>query len=65
MQIDELSLEVSFVVLPSQPVYPGSGIAFEREERQPKKIDTDVVKERGEPFLLPLPCNLSYAVQRL
>ena len=28
-------------------------------------FDRDVVEERGEPFLLPLPCGLPYALQRL
>ena len=40
-------------------------VPLQLEERQPEKVDIDVVKERGEPFLLPLPCCLSYAFQRL
>jgi hypothetical protein len=31
----------------------------------PECIDVDVVEERGELFLLPLPCGVPYAVQRL
>jgi hypothetical protein len=49
------------------PVYgprAGCGVPFQLKEREPKEIDADVVEERGEPFLLPLPCCLSYAFQR-
>jgi hypothetical protein len=28
-------------------------------------FDADVMEERGELFLLPLPCDLTYALQRL
>jgi hypothetical protein len=65
MQIHEPELEVCRIVLPRQSVYAGRGVPLQLEERQPEKIDIDVVKERGEPFLLPLPCCLSYAFQRL
>jgi hypothetical protein len=64
MQIHEPGLEVCLIVLPCQPVYAGCGVPFQLKERESKEIDTDVVEERGEPFLLPLPCRLSYAFQR-
>jgi hypothetical protein len=64
MQIHELELEVCLIILPVS-VYAGRGVPLQLEERQPEKVDIDVVKERGEPFLLPLPCCLSYAFQRL
>src|ERR1019366_34545 len=38
---------------------------LKRVERRPERIDTDMVEERGELFLLPLPCGLPYAAQRL
>src|SRR6266850_3334051 len=59
------TLEVQLVVLPGQAVYSGHGVSLEGEERQPQQIDADMVEERGEPFLLPFPCGLPYAVQRL
>ena len=65
MQIREPELEVCLTVLPRQSVYTGHRVPLQLEEREPEKIDIDVVKERGEPFLLPLPCCLSYAFQRL
>ena len=65
VQILEPGLEVCLVVLPCQPVHPGRGVPLEIEERHPEQVEGDVVEERGEPFLLPLPCGLPYAVQRL
>jgi hypothetical protein len=65
MQIHEPELEVCLIVLPRQSVYAGRGLPLQLEERPPEKVDIDVVKERGEPFLLPLPCCLPYALQRL
>jgi hypothetical protein len=65
MQIREPELEVCLVVLPRQSVYPGRRVPLQLKEREPEEINADVVEERGEPFLLPVPCCLSYAFQRL
>ena len=65
MQIREPELEVCLVVLPRQSVYTRCGVPFQLKEREPKEINVDVVEERGELFLLPVPCCLSYAFQRL
>ena len=65
VQILDPALEVCLVVLPRQPVHAGRGVPLEREERQPEQGEAEVVEERGEPFLLPVPCGLPYAVQRL
>jgi hypothetical protein len=61
----EIPPEVRLVVLPCHPVDSGGGFAFERVERHPERVDVDMVEKRGEPLLLPLPCCLSYAFQRL
>src|SRR5262249_47593595 len=53
------------VVSPSQSVHSRSGILLEFEERLPQQLDGDMVEERGELLLLPVPCHLPYAVQRL
>ena len=58
-------LKVRLVVLPCHAVYAGGGFALERVERLPECIDVDMVEKRGELFLLPLPCSLPYAVERL
>ena len=65
VQIREVSVKVCLVVLPGQPVHPRRGVPLESEERHPEQVEAEVVEERGEPFLLPLPCGLPYAVQRL
>ena len=64
MQIRELLLQIAFVVLPRHPVHAGRGVSLEGEKRQPKQVNRDVVKERGEPFLLSLPRDIPYALQR-
>jgi hypothetical protein len=65
MQISEVSFKVCCISLPCQPIHPRGGFAFEREERSPEQINRDMVQERSEPLLLPLPCGLPYALQRL
>lgn len=65
VQVPEPRLKVCLVVLPRHAIHPGSGLALERVERRPKRVDIDMVEERSEPFLLPLPCGFPYAVQRL
>src|SRR6266404_5684583 len=65
VQIFEPGLELCLVVPPCQPVHAGCSVSLEREERQPEQVDADMVEERGEPFLLPLLCDLPYAAQRL
>ena len=64
VQIREVSLKICLVIPPRQPVHAWRGIALEREERFPEQIDAEVVEERGEPFLLPVPCGCPYAIQR-
>jgi len=65
VEVLEIPPEVRLVVLPCHPVDTGGGFAFERVERRPERVDVDMVEKRGEPLLLPLPCSLPYAVQRL
>src|SRR6202795_690983 len=65
MQILDPEFEVRLVVLPRHTIHTGSGFALKRVERRPERIDTDMVEERGELLLLPLPCGLPYTAQRL
>jgi hypothetical protein len=65
VQVCELALEPRLVVLPRHPVHAGGRFALERVKRHPQRVGVDVVEERGEPFLLPVPCGLPYAAQRL
>jgi hypothetical protein len=65
MQIPEIALKVCLVVPPSQPVHSRCRVLFEFEERLFEVIRADVVEQRGELLLLPLPCYLPYALQPL
>src|SRR5580700_6743693 len=65
VEVLEIAPEVCLVVLPCHTADTGGGFAFERVERRPERVDIDMVEKRGEPLLLPLPCDLPYAVQRL
>src|SRR5262245_24864074 len=65
VQVLEIALEVCLVIPPRQPVHAGRGVLLEFVERLVQMLDADVVEERGEPLLLPLPCGLPYALQRL
>src|SRR4029077_1863796 len=64
MQILEIALELSLVVLPHQPVHSRCRVYLELVERLREQIDADVVEERNELLLLPFPCDFPYAFQR-
>jgi hypothetical protein len=63
MQVLEIPLKVLLVVLTCQPIDRRCSILLEFKECLLEVIDTDVVEERGELLLLPLPCSLPYALQ--
>src|SRR5438270_12759988 len=65
VQILKPWLKVRFVILPRHAIHAGRGFALERVVRRPERVDVEVVEERSELFLLPLPCGFPYAVQRL
>src|SRR6202043_2929917 len=65
MQILDPEFEIRLVVVPCHTIHAEGGFTFERVERRPERIGTDMVEERGELFLLPLPCGLPYAAERL
>src|SRR6516162_9974246 len=65
VEVLEIAPEVRFIVLPCHSVDTGGSFAFERMECRPERVGVDMVEKRGEPFLLPFPCNSPYAVQRL
>jgi hypothetical protein len=56
MQILDPEFEIRLVFVPR---LTGGGFTFKRIKRRPERIDTDMVEERGELFLLPLPCGFS------
>ena len=60
MQILDSEFEVRLVVLPRHTIHTGGGFALKRVERRPERVDIDMVEERSELFLLPLPCGSPY-----
>jgi hypothetical protein len=63
VQVPEVALEICFVVAPYQSIHSGCGVLLEFMERLLQPVDTDMVEERGEPVLLPFPCDFPYALQ--
>jgi len=56
-QILDPEFEVRLVILPRHTVDARGSFALERVERRPERINIDMVEERSELFLLPLPCG--------
>src|SRR5215211_931504 len=65
MQVREIALKVCIVGFPRQSIHAGCGVLLELIKRVLKLFDAEVVEERGEPLLLPCPCDFPYALQRL
>jgi hypothetical protein len=65
MQVLKIVLKVLLVVPTCQPIHSSCSILLEFRECFFEVINTDVMEERGELLLLPLPCSLPYALQRL
>jgi hypothetical protein len=65
VQVLEIALEVCFVGLTRQSVHAGCCVLLKLAERLSQQFGADEVEERGEPLLLPFPCHLPYALQRL
>jgi len=65
MQVLNPAIEVCFVVLPCQPIDARGGLSPESEEGCPQGFRAEMVVERREPFLLPLPRGIPYALRRL
>ncbi len=65
MQILKVALKVCLIVPPCQAVHSRCRVLSEFEERLFEVIRADVMGERGELLLCPLPCYLPYALQPL
>jgi len=65
MQVLKIAFEVLLVVPTCQPIHSRCSILLEFRQCLCEVINTDVMEERGELLLLPLPCGLPYALQRL
>jgi len=65
VQVLEIALEIRLILRPCQAICARSGVLVAFGEGGFEQVDGEMVEERGELFLLPLPCGLPYAVQRL
>jgi len=65
MQVCDPAIKVCLIGSPGHPIHPGSGLALEGVERRPEGFRGDVMEERRELLLRPVPCGLPYAVQHL
>ena len=65
VQVREVALAVRLVLRPCQTVCARSDVLVEFGEGGFEQVDAEMVEERRELLLLPLPCSLPYAVQRL
>jgi hypothetical protein len=65
VQVLDPTIEVRLIVLPCQPIDARGCLSPEGEEGRPQSFFAEMVEERGEPFLLPLPRGIPYALQRL
>jgi hypothetical protein len=65
VQTYEVTLQVCSVVAPRQPIDARRSFSLEFEICQPEQIHVYVVQKRSELLLLPCPCYLPYAFQRM
>jgi hypothetical protein len=63
VKIGELALEILAIFLPCHAVDTGRRIPLQPRVGAVKKLDIDMVEERGEPFLPIQPCSCPYTVQ--
>jgi len=65
MQIDEPALKIGLILLPRHAIHAGGSLTLEGVKGHLQGLGVDVVKQRGELLLLPLPCGLPHTLQRL
>jgi hypothetical protein len=58
VQIRNLAIKICLVGSPSHSIHAGSGLALEGVERRPEGFRGDVMEERRELLLRPVPCGL-------
>ena len=61
VQFLDPAIQVLLVGLPYHAIHAGRGVALHRVKRRSQHGGVDMVQERCEPFLLPLPCDFPYA----
>ena len=65
MEVREPALEIGLVLLPRHAIHAGGSLTLEGVEGNLQGLDANVVEQRGELLLLPLPCGFPHTVQLL
>lgn len=65
VQVLDQSIKVRLIGSPRHPIHTGSSISPKCVESRSQCFRVEMVEERSELFLLPLPCGIPYAVQRM
>src|SRR6516225_10030108 len=63
VKIGEPTLQPGFILLPRHTIYSGRGLPLQSVKAVPEQIQGHMVKQSGEPFLLPYRCYLSHTIQ--
>jgi hypothetical protein len=65
MQIDEVGLEIRFVLVPGDAIDAWCGPTLQLVKRKAQQVDVHVVQERRQPDPFIPPCGATYAVHCL
>jgi hypothetical protein len=60
MKIGEPTLQPGFILLPRHTIYSGRGLPLQCVKAVPEQIQSHMMEQSGEPFLLPYRCCLSH-----
>src|SRR5262249_49994318 len=60
VKIGEPTLHAGFILLPRHSIYSGRGLPLQSVKAVPEQIQSHMVEQSGEPFLLPYRCCLSH-----
>jgi hypothetical protein len=65
VQVGKPTFHSRLILLPRDFIHPGRSLPLQRVEAVPQQIDSQMVKQGREPFLLPCLCCFTHTVQSL
>src|SRR5215831_7868825 len=65
VQVDNLGLQSGLVFLPAHPIHSWSSLPLQSVKAVAEQINSEMVEQSGESFLLPLSCCLPHTAQSL
>src|SRR5215475_8553525 len=65
VKVDNPGLQPGLVLLPGHPIHSWSSLSLQSVEAVAKQINSEMVEQSGESFLLPLSCCLPHTAQSL